>query len=309
LDVLRLAAMGLVASQHLLSVHGITPPFLIGGLDPGALGVTLFCALSGFLAGQASGEGAGTWLGRRLARVYVPYWLSLIAIFTANAALNYKPVTPRLIVSEFAGTVTFTHPNQSVGVHVWFISLLLVCYLLAVAVRLDRRVLPILLAAAAATLVLPDTTLAGAVLIPSCVPAGHVLAFLSGMFVASHRSPLARGGLPVLALVLTGVTGQLPLLCPVVGSVAVLLAGLPRGRSPAPVATLSRGTYEFFLVHGPIYLGLASFAKLALPANAVVGTVLAAAAAWGLRLAAGAVSRAVVAARARAGRAEPQTVT
>jgi hypothetical protein len=75
------------------------------------------------------------------------------------------------------------------------------------------------------------------------------------------------------------------------------------------VATLSRGTYEFFLVHGPIYLGLASFAKLALPANAVVGTVLAAAAAWGLRLAAGAVSRAVVAARARAGRAEPQTVT
>src|SRR4051812_46615200 len=92
LDLLRLAAMALVAVQHLLSVHGLEPPGLVAGLDPGAVGVALFCALSGWLAAKRRQEVAGQWLLRRLVRVYVPLWVSLTGIFAANAVLDYKPV-------------------------------------------------------------------------------------------------------------------------------------------------------------------------------------------------------------------------
>jgi peptidoglycan/LPS O-acetylase OafA/YrhL len=58
---------------------------------------------------------------------------------------------------------------------------------------------------------------------------------------------------------------------------------LPGGRSRI-VAMASRLNYEFYLVHGPIYLGLARFFNLGLYQNLVIGTSLAIMGACLLRL-------------------------
>src|SRR4051812_26420499 len=102
-DVIRLAAITCVALQHGMSIVGIEPRPIFGRLNVGQLGVTAFCALSGYFALHSRG-GLSRWLWRRLSRIYVPYWITLIAIFSANRVVRYKPVSWGLVVSEFFGT-------------------------------------------------------------------------------------------------------------------------------------------------------------------------------------------------------------
>ena len=247
-DVVRLVAMGCVAAQHALSISDVEPPVLYT-VNLGQLGVTLFCALSGVLALCTGGDPVG-WLSRRLARICLPYWITLAAIFTANEIVHYKPVPSGLVVAEFLGIAYFTHPGSMVGVHVWFMSLLLVCYAIGVLIRWDRRLLPA--CAAVAVLLLPRD--------PGLVR--HVLSFLAGMTVAVLPRP-GRAA-PGLALAALGCAAAVrpEFAYPLAGTTALLLGGLIRWRSPRAVALAGRATYEFFLVHGPIYLGLRGWPDL-----------------------------------------------
>lgn len=63
------------------------------------LGVPVFAVLSGYLALQSEGEIAG-WLGRRLKKILVPYWLALTAMLLLNYAFHYKPTTLGLILAQ-----------------------------------------------------------------------------------------------------------------------------------------------------------------------------------------------------------------
>jgi peptidoglycan/LPS O-acetylase OafA/YrhL len=285
-DVVRLAAMVCVAAQHVLSISAPGAIAALRPLDLGRLGVAIFCALSGVLAPGGGGDPVG-WLARRLARLAPPYWLMLAAIFVANAVVGYKPVTAGLVVAEALGVAYFTHPGSLVGVHVWFMSLILVCYGFGALLRWDRRLLPAC-AVAAGVLAPLDPGLTD-----------HVLAFLAGATVAVLAGPgRVTGWLAAAALVAAAVRPGLPY--PLAATTAVVLGGLARGRSPRALAQAGRASYEFFLVHGPIYLGLAKLAGIGLPGVATLGTAAAIAATWALRRA----DRAVRSALAR-GRPDP----
>jgi peptidoglycan/LPS O-acetylase OafA/YrhL len=80
-----------------------------------------------------------------------------------------------------------------------------------------------------------------------------------------------------------------------------LTALLPRATSPRRLVAISRATYPFYLLHGPIYLGLAQLWGLGFWSNLAFGTMLTVAAtmlmlkvetlmtlAWGTRKRAGA---------------------
>src|SRR5262245_38171519 len=103
--------MALVALRHLMSVHDLDPS-VVSTL----LGLPSFSALSGFLS-LASRGSTTTWLSRRLARVYVSYWLFLLPLLAINALYSYKPTDWWLIASQFLGLGTLTHPDRLVGVH------------------------------------------------------------------------------------------------------------------------------------------------------------------------------------------------
>jgi peptidoglycan/LPS O-acetylase OafA/YrhL len=131
--------MACVALQHVLSGPGSEPGAVLGGLTLGQLGVAGFCALSGYFSLRSGDQKTARWLLQRLDRLFVPYWISLASIFAVNWAIGYKPVSTGLVVSEFLGTGYFTHPGRLVGVHVWFISLILVCYGLAAALSVKTK--------------------------------------------------------------------------------------------------------------------------------------------------------------------------
>ena len=100
---------------------------------------------------QSEGEIVG-WLGRRLKKILVPYWLALTAMLLLNYAFHYKPATLGLILAQYAGIAGFTHPLSLIGVQTWFISVILACYLLAALIRFDRIFLPLSVVVALALL-------------------------------------------------------------------------------------------------------------------------------------------------------------
>jgi peptidoglycan/LPS O-acetylase OafA/YrhL len=269
-DVARIVAISLVAAQHLLTISDYKPPLLLGCLGVGQLGVTIFCGLSGYFSLRSSRTSNLDWARRRLIRIFIPYWITLVAIFAANAVVRYKPVTLGLIVSEFLGTALFTHAASLVGVHVWFISLILICYAIALVVRWKPKSMWLFLLAVIAAAWLWDPLVA-------C----HVLSFVAGC-------ALGKGRLPTVALIaafsLAGVgLGNCFFAYPLAAMAILALCIASSAASPSWLARASELTYEFFLVHGPIYLGLARYAHLGLPANLVLGTLLAIAAAIVLR--------------------------
>lgn len=279
-DVARILAISLVAAQHLLTISDHRPPLLLGCLSVGQLGVTIFCGLSGYFSLRSGRTSNLDWATRRLKRVFIPYWITLLAIFAANAVVRYKPATLGLIVSEFLGTALFTHAASLVGVHVWFISLILICYAIALVVRWKPELMWLFLLAVIAATWQWDPLVA-------C----HVLSFLVGC-------ALGKGRLPTVALIaavsLAGIgLGNLFFAYPLAAMAVLSLCIASSEASPSWLARASELTYEFFLVHGPIYLGLARYAHLGLPANLVLGTLLAIAATIVLHGASSAVEQCV----------------
>lgn len=264
-DVFRIAAMSLVALQHLISTVSKEGPSLFHTLDLGQLGVACFCAISGYFSLRAGSTGNVQWLTRRLKRVFIPFWISLIAIFLANALTHYKPVTAGLVISEFLGTALFTHGNSLIGVHVWFISLILLCYAMALCLRISRQCFPFL--------AFISLSLVGW----NALVSSHMISFLCGCLLAETPHTSQRGAAIsislgcIVAIFLLNLQFAYPL---IVVWLILICASIPSISSPR-VSVVSNATYEFFLVHGPIYLGLAVYARLGFFANLIVGTVIA----------------------------------
>jgi peptidoglycan/LPS O-acetylase OafA/YrhL len=252
-----------VAWQHGLSISGIEPRPIFGRLNIGQLGVTIFCALSGYFV-MHSQDRPYRWLWRRLNRLYVPYWITLIAMFSANQVVGYKPVSWTLVVSEFLGIAYFTHPGEILGVHVWFISLILLCYGIAFAIRWNRWLLP------------ACVPLAALAMLWNPFLAQHLLSFLAGTILAvTRRKCVSGGGLALITFVATATAGG-GFVYPLAGTIALFAGGLVPGASPRVLAAASTLTYEFFLIHGPVYLLLGTIVGCGFLETITVGTLIAA---------------------------------
>jgi hypothetical protein len=267
--LVRVAAIACVAMQHALASSGNPSHYVFRYVDLGQGGVAIFCCLSGLFAGCGSSESVLSWLRRRLVRVYLPYWLCLPGIFLANAVAAYKPASPDLIAAQFLGVASVTHPGHQVGSHFWFITLILICYAIAALVRWERWLLP--------------PWIIGVVVVPLDPGLkGQLLAFLSGMVLG--YSPSSWRVAVVCLSVWTVATVFDPLYAfPWLGVGAVLVGGLITFPSPAWMSEASDGIYEFFLIHPPIYLGVARVFGPSLPIVLGLGTALSIVAAFALR--------------------------
>lgn len=258
LDALRLFAMACVVLRHAMSICGEEVVAL-----PRFVGLGVFAALGGYLALRSRDPSWEGWLGRRLCRFYVPYWLLLAALFLANAFVGYKPTSWGLALSQVAGTAIFTHPGQLVGVHTWYVSLLVTTTFLAAAARRWPITLPASLAIVAVTVAAPTSVF------HHCL-----LAFLVGASCARYCPGAAGCALAAAACALLGVFTHPGFLYPAAGCAALALALVLPRRSVAWLSGPGGATYEFFLVHGPIFLGLHQLVGLRLAGVLLAGTAL-----------------------------------
>ena len=199
--------MALVAIQHLFSIEGLNPDAILFGMaNPGQTGVTIFCALSGLLSMQSETRQHGRWIARRLWRIYPSYWIVLLGVFSANAVMRYKVVSWDQVVCQFLGIGLFTHGSNLVGVHTWFISLILLCYTIAVVVRWKYWTLPVFVGATVW------------VMSSNGFIAGHVLSFLAGAFLARSPRSWLYGSLVVIVCLVASHFVHRAFLFPAIGA-------------------------------------------------------------------------------------------
>lgn len=265
-NLVRLTAIAGIALQHSLASSGIPSRYVFQFVDIGQGGVAVFCGLSGLFAGSHADGRVLDWLGRRLGRLFIPYWLCLPPFLLANAISGYKPATIGLIVAQFLGIAGASHAGQLVGTHFWFITLILICYAIAALVRWHHGLLaPWLIAF---VLIPLDPGLKG-----------HLLAFLSGMLVGLSSRP--RGSAFACLVGWSIALWFDPLYAfPWLGVIAVFAGGLILFPSPRWVSEAADTTYEFYLVHPPILLAVSRSLASSLPVVLVVGSTLSIGVAW-----------------------------
>ncbi len=279
LDLLRVAAMAIVAAQHGLTVIGHYDWTMVtaSGVTIGQFGVAIFCAVSGWFA---LGDGAppGRWLAARLAKLYPAYWIATVFAFCLALAMA-RPVTLGLFVSQMAGTGFFTHGWDLVNVASWFISLILLCYVLAALARLSGR----------PAFLMIGFCLAAVLLVAFQVEVSlsrHVIAFAAAAIARLHRRPAMLLGFAIVLAPLLAIQPSF-----IYAIVALPALWLSRERTFIKIGFVTSWagyTYEFFLLHGIFLAGAAKLIRSA-PLAIVIGIGCSLPAAMALRRAAAVV--------------------
>jgi len=240
-DLLRLASAAAVAFGHCWALYEDNNPLMIGQVRVGRCGVAILCAIGGYFAFLHRSGPSWPWLRKRLARVYPPYWVTYAILLASNHWFHQRPVTWGLVVSEFCGTGYFTH-GYLLGVHLWFISLILACYCLAAILRRYPDALP-----AVVLLVFLPESVGGPEI------SGMMLSFFLGAATAVHKT----AWLPAIGVVAgvglgVGIDRDFQYLA--AAGVGLLLARTSTAKSPGWVASAAQGSYEFYLLHPIAFL-------------------------------------------------------
>ncbi|CAG1013852.1 hypothetical protein ANRL4_05047 [Anaerolineae bacterium] len=270
-DYLRLFAMVLVTLQHGMAVAGYYEQTTWANVNLGQLGVGLFCALSGYLAFSGSAASAIGWLQKRLWQIYPAYWIATIAAFLLTWAAGTKRVDGWLFLSQMAGTGYFTHGWELINVVSWFISLILLCYVIAFAGKWFGAPRLMLAFAIIIALVLLATR-------SEVSLSRHVLTFcVAGLIAQTYPRPAV---MLIIVASLFGVSLIWPQSIYAAFSIALLALALAWQASETTLLRIASGyVYEYFLVHGIFLVALARFLpqqKLVSGAIAVTLSIVAA---------------------------------
>ncbi|HEX5126010.1 MAG TPA: acyltransferase family protein [Rhodocyclaceae bacterium] len=248
LDLLRAIAIVLVTWQHTASVLGAYAETNWHNISPGQSAVAIFCAIAGFLAFRDAQVDPLQWLKRRLLRIYPAYWIATLGAFALAVKFSSKPITLGLFVSQMLGTGFFTHGWDLINVVSWFVSLILLCYVLAaVALWLRRPLVLMLLFAALA--------LASIVFVFEVDLSRHILAFCLGAVCGLTARPVT-GFLLAILLLIAGLSMNVQLCYAGIGLLLLNFCGIVLIREPAWVRLVSKYSYEYFLVHGIFLAGM-----------------------------------------------------
>lgn len=266
LDYLRLLAIVLVTVQHGMSVLGLYGQTDIRGVSYGQLGVAIFCAISGFLAFGRPGEAVGAWFFARLKGIFPAYWVAMLFSFLVTWVFHAKDFSTWQFVSQMLGLGYFTHGWNLVNIVSWFISLILLCYVIAALARMSGRPLG----------VLAMTALVAAALIVSHEEVDlsrHVLAFVLGGCVYLLPVTLRNSAITLFVILLLAMWLYLSLQFSY--ATLAVLALYVAVSLPIPgsllMANLSRYIYEYFLIHGIFLVGMVRF----MPSQPFVGVIIA----------------------------------
>ena len=252
LDSLRLIAMGLITWQHIAALQGGYLETLWRGISPGQLGVGLFCTLSGYLAFRLRPDKPDHWFKKRLLTLYPAYWLVTVMAFALTLLFqNDKNITWGLFISQLLGTGFFTHGWGLINVVSWFISLILLCYLLTWLIYRFLPIRPALLALLLITSTMLETRLEVGL-------TRHLFGFMLAGLLSTYHSDKLLWPVGLLCMGL-GLWHYPAYFYAGFGLIALFSALRWVDRNPWPARAAAGVAYPYFLVHGIFLSGMVRF--------------------------------------------------
>ena len=121
ISALRLLSLCSIVACHICQLYGLGIAWVLN------IGVQVFLVISGWLYGMRSDvDAVGCWYVKRLLRICLPYWLVLIPLLVVDVFFASQVVTVKIAILSTAGVRSGSVPN---GAHLWYISVMLLCYL------------------------------------------------------------------------------------------------------------------------------------------------------------------------------------
>lgn len=110
-----------IVACHICQLYGLGIAWVLN------IGVQVFLVISGWLYGMRPDVvDAGCWYIKRLLRICLPYWLVLIPLLVVDVFFATQVVTVKTVILSIAGVRSGSVPNAA---HLWYISVMLLCYL------------------------------------------------------------------------------------------------------------------------------------------------------------------------------------
>lgn len=266
LDHLRFFAIILVTLQHALSVLNLYTYTSAFGVSFGQTGVALFCAISGYLSFGRGNETVGRWFLARLQAIFPAYWLAMLFSFLVTWLFSSKDFTGGQFVSQMLGLGFYTHGWQLVNVVSWFISLILLCYVIAAVARWSAQPMLVLMLAVVLSAWLVATR-------TEVDLSRHILPFAFGGILRLLPAARRHRTFPWLLAVAVAMWISFG---PQFGYSAIaglMLYLVTSARAPESklLASSSGYIYEYFLLHGIFLVGMTRF----IPSHPLLGVAIA----------------------------------
>ncbi|QDT31048.1 acyltransferase family protein [Thalassoglobus polymorphus] len=247
-DLLRAIAIVFVLVQHQLSIMGLIEDPEVQRISLGQIGVSIFLAISGGLAALDKGS-PSSWLWRRLTRIYPEFWIVTILSFLATWLTGYKTFGAFQFISQLIGTGLFTHPEDLINLATWFVSLILLLYVLTFLAKSSGR----------EKLCICMMAVSSACLVSSSdhqFLATHSLVFFLSYLLSGPSKSRAKL-LVLISLIALSIVQNL-FLYPIIA--IGLCHSLQYLKSiPGVLMWLSKYSYEIFLCHGIFLVGSQRF--------------------------------------------------
>lgn len=201
ISVIRVLAMSLIIACHFAQVYGYTIAFLLN------VGVQIFFLTSGFLYGKIEVMQPLEFYKKRLLRVYVPYILVVAVVLLIQGLVGAWQFNFRDVLIYACNLQGFVSTSVDGLNHLWFLSVLMICYLLVPWLQRLLNYKPWLLVGVVIVVSLVEFFFIQK-MYPICA---WIVLFIAGMVYGKYESPKVSLSVLIGAAVL--MTGMLPFFC------------------------------------------------------------------------------------------------
>lgn len=258
--------MFLIIACHFAQAYGYAIAYLLN------VGVQIFFLTSGFLYGKIEVTQPSEFYKKRLLRLYVPYILVVAVVLLIQGLIGAWQFNLRDVLIYVCNLQGFISTSVAGLNHLWFLSVLMICYLLVPWLQRFMNYKPWLLVGAVVVASLVEFLLVQK-MYPICA---WIVLFIAGMVYGKYES--SKMSLSVLIGAAVLMTGMLPFFCLehlvdagwahisvwlhcglailIFALFYYLLSKLISENANLPILKqIDKISYEVYLVHHPLIMG------------------------------------------------------
>lgn len=136
IQLIRILATIMIVTDHMFHYYNFPMKSLV--LQIANSGVFIFLFISGLLFGQKEISNWKQWFLKRLTRVLIPFWLFVLVDFTIEEILRHDITIKQILAYAFNLQGLFG--IRLTSNHLWFLTLLMICYLITPVLYKLKRV-------------------------------------------------------------------------------------------------------------------------------------------------------------------------